>query len=975
MENDEKIKVLLVDDRPENLLTLEAVLDAPTLELVKVHSGAEALKHILTDEFAVILMDVRMPEMDGFETAELLRKRDKTKHTPIIFLTGFRNEEDLYRGYYAGAVDYLFRPVVPEVLRSKVSIFVELYRKNQLLKRNAEALQRKSRELGTLYEKVKQLDEMRTRFVANLSHELRTPLALVLGPLEKLLGENGLNEKQKREIEVVARNSRILLKHVDDLLTISKLEAAKVELDYQECDLTQLVRSAAAEFEIVAEERRIHISAECPPSVPAQVDVEKIEAVLRNLISNAFKFTPDGGVVHCEVKAAEERASISVQDSGPGVPLSMRRTIFDRFWRGTSSGSGRFGGTGLGLAIAKEFIELHGGAIKVEDAREGGALFTVELPIMAPAGAVVGSAHSRSEVASAAAPLAVEELRPSPSVKVDRGPDRPEMKDAPLVLVTEDNPEMLRFITESLAAEYRTEAALDGEEGLQKALALRPDLILSDILMAPKSGEEMVRELRARPELDGVPVMLLTAVADGSLRTKLLKEGAQDYLLKPFSIEELLARVSNLVTVKRAREALQRELETTGHNLEGLIQELAQRTRSEQAARTEAEEANRAKDRFLAAVSHELRTPLTGILGWCRLLRGGNLDEDTALRALDTIERNTKLQSQLVEELLDISRIISGKLRLDLHPVGLTAVIEAALDAVRPTAESSGIRLNSTLDPAAGLVRGDPDRLQQVVWNLVSNALKFTPAGGDVSVRLARLNSHLEISVSDTGRGISGEFLPHVFERFRQADTSNTQTNGGLGLGLAIARHIVELHGGSVRAESPGEGKGATFTVTLPLMEAESLKRLRGGNTDSRHSRGVEDRLAHAPDLKALRVLVVDDEADTRDMLTVALGNCGADVSAVASTSEALEAIERFQPDVMLSDIKMPGEDGYILMRKLRDLETEKGAHIPAIALTAYAGVEDRLRALSAGFQRHVSKPVEPAELVQVVANLAGRIQ
>ena len=709
--------------------------------------------------------------------------------------------------------------------------------------------------------------------------------------------------------------------------------------------------------------------------MPAQVDVEKIEAVLRNLISNAFKFTPDGGVVHCEVKAAEERASISVQDSGPGVPLSMRRTIFDRFWRGTSSGSGRFGGTGLGLAIAKEFIELHGGAIKVEDAREGGALFTVELPIMAPAGAVVGSAHSRSEAASAAAPLAVEELRPSPSVKVDRGPDRPEMKDAPLVLVTEDNPEMLRFITESLAAEYRTEAALDGEEGLQKALALRPDLILSDILMAPKSGEEMVRELRAHPELDGVPVMLLTAVADGSLRTKLLKEGAQDYLLKPFSIEELLARVSNLVTVKRAREALQRELETTGHNLEGLIQELAQRTRSEQAARTEAEEANRAKDRFLAAVSHELRTPLTGILGWCRLLRGGNLDEDTALRALDTIERNTKLQSQLVEELLDISRIISGKLRLDLHPVGLTAVIEAALDAVRPTAESSGIRLNSTLDPAAGLVRGDPDRLQQVVWNLVSNALKFTPAGGDVSVRLARLNSHLEISVSDTGRGISGEFLPHVFERFRQADTSNTQTNGGLGLGLAIARHIVELHGGSVRAESPGEGKGATFTVTLPLMEAESLKRLRGGNTDSRHSRGVEDRLAHAPDLKALRVLVVDDEADTRDMLTVALGNCGADVSAVASTSEALEAIERFQPDVTLSDIKMPGEDGYILMRKLRDLETEKGAHIPAIALTAYAGVEDRLRALSAGFQRHVSKPVEPAELVQVVANLAGRIQ
>ena len=302
---------------------------------------------------------------------------------------------------------------------------------------------------------------------------------------------------------------------------------------------------------------------------------------------------------------------------------------------------------------------------------------------------------------------------------------------------------------------------------------------------------------------------------------------------------------------------------------------------------------------------------------------GASPTEDYLTRRLGIAQEQSKRLDQLVSNLLDISRIISGKLRLDLHPVGLTAVIEAALDAVRPTAESSGIRLNATLDPAAGLVRGDPDRLQQVVWNLLSNALKFTPAGGDVSVRLARLNSHLEISVSDTGRGISGEFLPHVFERFRQADTSNTQTNGGLGLGLAIARHIVELHGGSVRAESPGEGKGATFTVTLPLMEAESLKRLRGGNTDARHSRGVEDRLAHVPDLKALRVLVVDDEADTRDMLTVALGNCGADVSAVASTSEALEAIERFQPDVMLSDIKMPGEDGYILMRKLRTAEVQ----------------------------------------------------
>ncbi len=403
MKSEEKAKVLIVDDQPQNLLALEAVLEAPGLELVKAGSGIEALKHLLSDEFAVILLDVKMPHMDGFETAALIRQRDKTSHTPIIFVTGYGSEEGLFRGYYAGAVDYLFRPVVPEVLRSKVSIFVDLYRKNQFLKRTA--------------------------------------------------------------------------------------------------------------------------------------------------------------------------------------------------------------------------------------------------------------------------------------------------------------------------------------------------------------------------------------------------------------------------------DTLQRELDTQNQNLDALIEELAQRRRSEQAARAEAEEANRAKDRFLAAVSHELRTPLAAILGWCPLLRGGDLDADAAGRALDTIERNAKVQAQLVEQLLDVSRIIGGKLRVDLHPLGLSGVIEAATDTVRPAAAARGIRLDLALDPKAGLVNGDPGRLQQVMWNLLSNAIKFTPSGGSALVRLQRVNSYAEISVSDTGQGISAEFMPHIFELFRQADETCAQPQAGLGLGLALVRNIVELHGGSVRAESPGEGKGAVFTVAIPLLE------------------------------------------------------------------------------------------------------------------------------------------------------------
>jgi signal transduction histidine kinase len=391
--------------------------------------------------------------------------------------------------------------------------------------------------------------------------------------------------------------------------------------------------------------------------------------------------------------------------------------------------------------------------------------------------------------------------------------------EAPLVLVAEDNPDMRRFVAESLAPECRVVTAEDGEQALEEALALLPDLILTDVMMPRASGDRLVRDVRSRPELDRVPLVVLTAKADEDLRVELLRAGAQDYLQKPFSVRELKARVGNLLALKRTRDVLERETATRSEDLAALAAELVSRTREIEAARAEAEAASRAKDEFLATLSHELRTPLQSILGWAGMLRG-ELDRETRTRALETLERNARALADLVRDLLDVARIVRGELRLEAQPVDPVAMVEAALEAVRPLAEAKSIRLEAALDPAVGAVRGDPSRLQQVVWNLLSNGVKFTPGGGRVQVRLEPRGSELEIRVSDDGEGIRPEFLPHLFERFRQADGTTTREHGGLGLGLAIVRHLVELHGGTVRAESAGEGRGATFIVTLPRRAA-----------------------------------------------------------------------------------------------------------------------------------------------------------
>ena len=384
-----------------------------------------------------------------------------------------------------------------------------------------------------------------------------------------------------------------------------------------------------------------------------------------------------------------------------------------------------------------------------------------------------------------------------------------------------------------------------------------------------------------------------------------------------------------------------------------------------------AEESSRLKEEFLATISHELRTPLSAILGWTRMLRLGQLSEKDETKALDTIERNARAQAQLIDDLLDVSRIITGKLRMDVQPADPNSFIDAAVEAVRPAAEAKGVRVQKVMDTGAVSIPGDPVRLQQVVWNLLSNAIKFTPRGGRVQIRSERVNSQLEIVVSDTGQGIAPDFLPHVFDRFRQADQKTSRQHGGMGLGLAIVRHLVELHGGTVSAHSGGVDQGSTFTVTLPISPVYRVDasggRVHPAARDLLPANDMADRL------DGLTILVVDDEPDTRELLKQGLEYCGATVSLAGSAAAALAALERNVPDVLISDIGMPGIDGYDLIRQIRTLQTVQGRRVAAIALTAYTRVEDRLHALRAGYDMHVPKPVELTELCAVAASLTRR--
>jgi PAS domain S-box-containing protein len=482
---------------------------------------------------------------------------------------------------------------------------------------------------------------------------------------------------------------------------------------------------------------------------------------------------------------------------------------------------------------------------------------------------------------------------------------------------------------------------------------------------APTGVPNVIRTGRAEVYAEITDEMLAAAAQDEEHLRILRGIGFTSAMAVPMAAHGRVSGVITFVTDKSGRRYGPEDLAFAEH----LARRSALAVENARLYR-EAQEANRIKDEFLATLSHELRTPLTAILGWASMLRTNRFDEAATRRAVETIERNARAQRQIVEDVLDVSRIITGRLRIDARPVEVRSLVEAAVDGVRPAAEAKGVFLSTMLGRDVGVISADPDRLQQVMWNLLSNAVKFTPAGGRVEVELRRVEQQAVVSVRDTGQGIAPEFLPHVFDRFRQADQSTTRRHGGLGLGLAIVRHLVELHGGTVTAASEGEGRGSSFTVRLPLQAvAQPAARFEGAAVSKPFGAEPEGR---APTLAGTRVLLVEDDEDARALLRSILEGRGARVTAVASAAEAWAALEGAAHDVLVSDIGMPEEDGYSLVRRLREREARDGGKLPAVALTAYARDEDRTRALVTGFHAHVAKPVNPAELVAVVASLAA---
>ena len=516
------------------------------------------------------------------------------------------------------------------------------------------------------------------------------------------------------------------------------------------------------------------------------------------------------------------------------------------------------------------------------------------------------------------------------------------------VVLNVDDYEAARYTrTQYLArAGFEVREAGSGAEALDLAVTQPPSIVLLDVNLPDMSGFEVCRRLKHDPTTASVPVVHLSSTfVNPAHRVRGLEGGADGYLTEPVEPAVLIATIRSLLRV--------REAETERDLL------LAR----EQAARAEAEAANRAKDEFLATVSHELRAPLNTILGWARMLRT-DLPEERRQHALETIERNVQHQVRLIDDLLDVSRIIAGKLRLNVQPVHMLAVVQAAVEAVRAAAESKRVTVEADLDPSPAEIQGDPNRLQQVVHNLVSNAVKFTGEGGNVRVSLKPGRSEVRIIVADTGRGITPEFLPHVFDRFRQAETTAAREQDGLGLGLAIVRHLVELHGGSVTAHSDGIGRGATFTVRLPLR----------ADVQDADSEAGATQMPFAFPLSGVRVLLVEDEGDCREVLVAGLQQCGAVVRAVGSAREALAALEKPDlPHVLVSDIGLPGEDGYALIQQVRALAPGRGGDIPAIALTAYTRDVDEAAARDAGYQFHLSKPADLEALAEAIALVLGR--
>lgn len=690
-------------------------------------------------------------------------------------------------------------------------------------------------ELEALYRRVTELDELKSRFFANVSHELRTPLALILGPLEQMADDPALPPEQRRRLASMKLPAQSLLKQINDLLDIARLEAGRATLHYSRFDLVPWLRRTTGVFEDLARQRGLRLSLDTPEQAPVEADPEKLERVLVNLLGNALKFTPSGGAVAVSLRlAGEEEVVLEVADTGPGVPPALREVVFERFRQADDSATRRHGGTGLGLAITRDFVTLHQGSVAVEAAPGGGALLRVRLPRHAPAGTPVDDSGSwqpggRGAEAEQALQGVLAELAPPESgeAAVTAAPADP---DAATVLVVEDHPAMRAFVAATLAPVFRVHTAADGSEGLAKAQALRPDLVVSDLMMPGMSGDRLLEALRARPALDTTPVLLLTARTDESLRARLLQDGAQDYLVKPFAPAELLARARNLVTFKRTGDLLRRSLDSASNDLETLGRELARRQQQLQTAldttavaREQAERASQVKTTFLGMISHELRTPLSTIhLNLQLLLRDRQHPlPEPLLPRVERLRNAARQMGTLVESLLEYTRLDSGRLQLQPQTVDLGQLARDTVEEFRPQAAGQSPGLALQAPEGSAVAHTDPRLLKVVLSNLLANALKFTREGRiAVHVRADARQALLE--VEDSGIGIAAEDLDRIFLPFESLEPLHRKTVPGVGLGLSLVQHIVHALGGDIHVRSQ-PGVGSVFSVVLPAQATQAV--------------------------------------------------------------------------------------------------------------------------------------------------------
>jgi signal transduction histidine kinase len=709
------------------------------------------------------------------------------------------------------------------------SVIVQI---DSLLARERGALQRESdltavlKELSTAYARLQNLDELKTQVFANVSHELRTPLTLILGPIQHLREAPGLNPEQHASLVVVERNARLLLGHVNDLLELSRADAVGVELNRKPTDLHALVHALSASFRPLADNLGIDYQVELRlSSEPRLVDPQKLERIAMNLLANAFKFTPSGGHVALGVQVSPEpdgaegleQLELSVDDSGPGIRIEDRERVFERFRQLDGKPNRAFSGTGLGLSIVHEFVTASAGSVRVEDSALGGARFVVRLPTELAEDTLVGERDSYPVSVSSAE---MQALRPRPVASAESG----QLADLPLVLVVEDNPDMNRFVCSSLSSEFRVASAFDGKQALLRLEHLMPDLIVTDFMMPHMSGDEFVHVLRTKPELIDIPVLVLTARDDIEVRVRVLSAGVQDWLTKPFTVRELVARARNLVSARRARAILRAELTTREFDVGELAGQLAERKRRLESlleslsdALEHAEVASRFKTSLLRLVSHELRTPLGALQLQLERLSGehrGPLNE-AQQQLIVRMRRSLARLTDMIQSLLEYARIESGRLELFVESFDLRELAQGVVDDFAQQAEAKGLILRLEAPEGSAEFESDARLVRLVLVNLVANALKFTDQG-QVVVSMELAPDACLLRVQDSGPGIEPSLRESVFEPFFQGESAgHRQYAQGAGLGLSLVREMLHALGGSVELSSQ-LGKGSTFRISVP---------------------------------------------------------------------------------------------------------------------------------------------------------------